>query len=568
MGLLGSLITGTPIGANYSPDDWFGFPGGDHYGSGTGQGQQAGGGFTSTGIRVNPTLAFQVSCIFQGVRLIAETMGSLPLILYRQLDDKGDRERARDLDLWDLLREMPNAWQTSQEFREVLTTWAILYPGGYAEIIRDGAGMVTDLVPLDPRTVLVEQLESGRLRYQVRSFGNAGTPGMPGVPTGGHRTLVQDQVFRVRGFGAHTYLGADLLYLAREAIGLWLATEKFEADFFKNGARPSLLGEHPSKLTPEAYARLKQDINEGQAGLGNFHRVLIAQDGMKWSNAGWNARDAQMTQAREAMVWEIARWLNIPAHMLASAKTPTHSSIEQFAREFIDYTIRPWCTRWEGTIKRDLLVDDARGDVYAEFLLDSLLRGNTKDRYEAYALGIMNGFMSENEARVRENLPPVDGLWTPQRSVNQGKGDTSLLGPGKNAPGPPPAPSSPDPAKDAPTEGDDYRATAQVSARRARLAWHVAAESVVRREIDRVQAQAQKSAADATGWRAWVAEFYSEHGPFAAEKLQLEPAIARAYADRHRDALLAKGVAVLETWTTDAVAELLRLAAEEDHDAR
>ena len=512
-----------------------------------------GGGMTATGIPVTPQTAFQVSCIFQGVRLIAETLGSLPLILYRQRED-GGKDRAREHPLWRVLRRVPNVWQTSQEFREVMTARAILWPGAYAEINPDEQNVVGELVPIDPETVLVEQLPSGRLRYTYRDI------------AGLQQVRMQEDIFRLPSFGVHRFMGANLLHLCREAIGLWLAQEKFGAHFFRHGAQPSLLAEHPAKLTGPQFEQLKASIDDKVSGVANAWKILVAQDGMKWSHVGFNARESQLTEFRVEMALEIARWLNIPPFLMGIKDTTSDATAENRARQFVDVTLRPWAVRWEGAIARDLLLEDG-DEVFAEFLLDALLRGDTRERFESYGIGIMNGFMSENEVRIRENMNPVPGLDEPRRSANQDRGGDPT-GPRQSVP----APAAPRPRGPAapPDQSEDDPAEARVMVvrepRRLELIARQAADRVVRREIASVTKKATALASDPAAWAAWLTTFYEAHAALVSETLQLEPACAHAYAEGHRLALLAEGLAVTEHWAHASTRALVALVLEEAAD--
>lgn len=504
---------------------------------------------TGTGIVVTPTLAFQVSCVFHGIRLIAETLGSFPLIIYRELED-GDKERAKDDPLWLTLRRQPNEWQTAQQWRETMTAHAVAWGGGYSEIIGWERGAVDALVPLDPEALAIEQMSSRRLRFILTN------------PDGTKRTLVQEQVFRLQGLALHKFMPLNLLRLAREAIGLWLAQERFNSLFFSQGAKPGLALEHPGKLSAPAQARLREQTQAQIGGLNNAHKVMVAEEGMKLHEFGFNAKDSQMTEARDAQVSEIARWLNIPQHMFKTGEQPTFASIEQFAREFVDYTLRPWCVRWEQAIGRDLITDP---DVYVEHLMDVLLRGSTLERYQAYNTAIMGGFMSENEARSKEGWNRVPGLDTPRRSVNQDRG-ADPQGGDEPPPAPPPARR-----KKAPKDGDDEEDAIATSVeltvepavpRRLLLIAEGTARRVVRKEIARVRDSAVKLSIRPADWNEWLSDFYSEHAGLVSEAMQLEPAVARGYAEAHRLALGARGVSAMENWETTAVHELTALATE------
>lgn len=542
---------------------------------------------TSTGAPVSPAVALQVSCYFQGMRLIAETLGSLPLKLYRERGD-GGKDQVRDHELWRTLRRQANPWQTAQQWRETMTAHAITWGAGYSKKVwtRDDSGAPRlELHPLDPDAVTVEQLATGRLRFRVRK------------PDTTEEVLLQEEVFRVQGLGVHRFMGATTVLLARESIALWIAQEKFAATYFGQGASQGVWLEHPRKLSTDAYNRLKESAAQRYSGPANWHKVQIAEEGMKPHAIGFNAEESQLVEAREAQVLEIARWLNIPEHMLRAGKQPTFASVEQFAREFVDYTIRPWAVRWEAAIDRDLVDED---DVFAEHLLDGLLRGNTTDRANAYRTFVETGVMTRNEVRLRENLNPLPGLDEPLTPLNMSR-TTDAGGEADNedeekdasatqesdstetlsraaayldslrsrhgedglalvlravAAGASGERAEPLPARTASAESIRLRAIAQASAAR-----------LVRKELARLRDLAVRNPTDQAAFLRAAEDFYAQHQTLIAETLQIPTALARDYCDNHVAELAERGLAAPGAWETTATDHLTALAVEETPDA-
>lgn len=487
---------------------------------------------SSSGITVTPQLAFQVSCFFLGVKLIAETISTIPLKFYREIGDD-EKELARDYWLRPVLdtkRGIANAWQTAQQWREAAAARMIAWGAGISEIKPGQQGRPLDFWLLDNDRTQSEQLADGRLRFKV-------------TRDDGHTdTLAQDQVCRIEGLSLHRFVPANVLALARECIGVWLAVERYEGLFFAQGARPSLFLEHPGKPDKPTMDRLRENVQAWQ-GLRNMFKVFIGEQGMKPTQIGFSPRDAMLPEQRQELALEVCRWLNMPPHMLkaggSSGTEEAAASMEQLAQEYVDYTVRPLSVRIEACYQRDLISEP---DIYAEHILEGLLRGDTLKRFQAYQIGIMNGFMAENEARVRENLPKAPGLDQPRRSVNQDRGAD---------------PRQSDPRQTQPGQGS-------APPRRLALVVRCNAESVVRKEIAAILDKAAKLANDPEAWGAWVRDFYgvSIYG-YVLEKLQLEPLLARKYTDRHRAALLAEGVKATERWPVEAVEELTRLTIEE-----
>lgn len=348
---------------------------------------------TSAGVEVTPDTSLSYSAVFACVRVIAEDVSSLSLLLYRRL--ARGKERAVEHPLYRLLHDMPNPEMTSQELRETLTGHVVLWGNGYAEIERDRAGRVIGLWPLRPDRMRVRR-EGGRLVYEYRL-------------ADGPARLDAAQVMHLRGLGSNGIVGYSPIALQRNAVGLGLATEEFGSRFFANGARPGLVLSHPGQLSPAAQENLRQSWGRQHEGLSKSHRVGILEEGMTITQIGIPPEDAQFLETRRFQALEIARVFRVPPHMIGDLDRATFSNIEHQAIQYVDGTLLPWLRRWEMRIWADLLTDQERAQLFAEHLLDGKLRGDTVTRYQAYMTGRQGGWLSVNDIRERENMNPVDG---------------------------------------------------------------------------------------------------------------------------------------------------------------
>ncbi len=354
----------------------------------------SGGGQAASGVTVNENTALQSTAVFACVRILAETIASLPLPVYRRLQG-GGKERAADHYLYPLLHDQPNPEMTSFEFRETLMGHLALWGNAYAEIERDGAGRVRALWPLRPDRMQIRRDAHG-LRYEYT------------LPDGLIAVLRQRNIMHIRGLSGNAIVGYYPIRLAREAIGLALATEEFGARFFGSGSRPGGVLEHPGKLSDEAAKRLRQSWEDVHSGLSGAHRVAILEEGIKWHQIGIPPEDAQFIDTRKFQIAEIARIFRVPLHLLDEHdKAATYASVEQFALQFVIHTIRPWLVRWEQAFKRDLFLPQERDRYFAEFLVEGLLRGDIESRYRAYATARQWGWMSANDILELENRNPI-----------------------------------------------------------------------------------------------------------------------------------------------------------------
>lgn len=350
-----------------------------------------GGMATYTGRTVNTVDALHYNPVYACVKIIAEDVASLPLITYRRVD--GGRERAMDHRLYPILHDRPNPEMSSVEFRETLQGHLLLWGNAYAEIERDGAGRVVNLWPLRPDRMSVERM--GDLVYTY-------------VLPGGDRVRIPTvNVLHLRGLSSDGYVGYSPIALAREAVGLGLATEEYAARFFGNDARPGGVLQHPGKLSTDAATRLKASWEAAHRGLTNSQRVAVLEEGIEWKQVGMPARDAQFLETRMYQLRDVARIYRVPLHKLGDLERATFSNIEHQSREYVDSTLRPWLVRWEQRLNMALFSAQDAGRYYVEHLVDALLRGDLKSRYEAYAVGRTNGWLSADDIRELENMNPL-----------------------------------------------------------------------------------------------------------------------------------------------------------------
>lgn len=349
---------------------------------------------TASGVSVSPDTALNAAAVWAAVKVISETVGSVPLIMYRRRAD-GGKERATDHPLYDLLHDQPNRSQTAFEFKEMLTTHLLLRGNAYAEIVPGPRGPVDQLLPVHPDLVTPERRPDGYLQFRVRDG------------KGGERTLLQDEMLYLRGLSLDGVTGVSVITYARESIGLMQAAESYGARVFSQGAQPGGVLEHPKELSKEAAARVSESWQAAHSGLGNAHKVAVLEDGLTWKQTSMTSEDAQYLETRKFEISEMSRWFRVPAHMLGDLERATFSNIEHLGLEFVIYTMLAWFTRWEQAIKRDLILSPRT--YFAEFLVDGLLRGDIKTRYEAYAIGRQWGWLSQNDIRRLENMNPIAG---------------------------------------------------------------------------------------------------------------------------------------------------------------
>jgi HK97 family phage portal protein len=344
---------------------------------------------THSGINVSETTALNYSAVWAAVNIIAGQIASLPLHLYRR-DSNGGRERVADHPVARLYRQ-PNDEMTSMVFRETLLAHVLTWGNAYAEIERTRAGRPVALWPLNPSKVRPDRDRAKRVVYTV-----AGQP-----------QVRSENIYHLPGLGFDGLVGYSVIRMARESIGLGLATEAFGSAFFGNGAWPGLVATHPETLGEEAHKNLTRSLNEKHQGVDNSHRLIVLEEGMKVEKVGIPPEDAQFLETRKFQVVEVARWFNIAPHKLKDLDRATFSNIEHQNIDHVTDTLRPWMVRAEQECDRKLLGEGEREAYYSEHLADALLRGDIRNRYSAYAVGRQWGWLSADDIREKENMNPL-----------------------------------------------------------------------------------------------------------------------------------------------------------------
>lgn len=338
--------------------------------------------------------ALRISTVFACVRVISETISSLPLKFYERLSGGGKGE-IPDYSLAYLLNQ-PNKFQTQMEYIETLCAHMCLRGNHYSGVNYNGGGQIVELVPLLPGNMNVEIIGDSLIyKYQDEKQ---------------QKEIQYDgtRIFHLKGLSLDGIMGLSPLSYARKIFDLSIAAETHGTAYYKNGARTPGFLSHPGKLKELTRKSLQKDINEKMSGDNKF-KIIVLEENMNWINSGISAEDSQYLQTRQFSVEEICRIFRVPAVLVQHPdKTMSYASAEQFFLSFVVHTIRPWVKRIESRINL-LIPPKDRIKRFSEFLLDGLLRGDNKSRYEAYAIAKQNKIMTTNEIREKENLNPVEG---------------------------------------------------------------------------------------------------------------------------------------------------------------
>jgi len=344
---------------------------------------------SKTGIAITEDSAMRLSAVFGAVRVISETIASLP---WEVKQDAGDSTRSASAHPINKLIHHPNAMMTDFNFREVCQAHLCLHGNAFIAIRRNEAGQAVKLIPVHPDRVEVKV-------YKDEKFYNIDQ---------GKETFDDTEMIHILGLSFDGIIGKSVIEAARESIGLGLAADQFGGSFFGNGANVSAVLTHPGKLSDEAYKRLMTSWARRYSGLDNSHKTAILEEGMNLTKVSISPQESQFLETRKFGVEDIARFFRIPLAYLGSLEnSSTRANIEEQGIQFQRNTILPWVKRWEAEFNRKLF--PGQEDYFIRMNMDGLLRGDISSRYSSYATARQWGWMSVNDIRKYESLDPIDG---------------------------------------------------------------------------------------------------------------------------------------------------------------
>lgn len=344
--------------------------------------------------------AMQISAVWACVRLLSTMVSTMPLEFFRY-DGEDSKSLEPDHPIARLFWYSPNAHMSAFNFRKSMNVQLALFGNAYAFIDRNAAGEAVSLLPLQAPNVDVFLSDSGDVTYRVHR-------------SDGYRDFSADKIFHLKGFGTDGLVGLSPIESASRTMGVTISMEDQQRDFYANGAKtPKILKTGDRVLSAEQRAQVRKNFDEIAHGPVS-DRLWILEAGFDTDDVTINPSDAQTLESRRFQVGEIARVFGVPPHKIGDVEKSTSwgSGIEQQNIEFIQSTLMGYFKEWESAIERQLLRPrERRGDsrIRAQHNLESLLRGDSAARSSFLSEMTRNGVYTINEARARENLPPVEG---------------------------------------------------------------------------------------------------------------------------------------------------------------
>ncbi|AWW32166.1 phage portal protein [Echinicola strongylocentroti] len=350
-------------------------------------------GIASSGVPVNEKSINQITAWTSGVRLIAETIGSLPL---QNIRTSGDRHIKEKSDIWFLMARKPNSFMTSNIFWELVAKYCIHRGNHFSVIIRNNDYKVQEVIPIHEDRSVDVIFSNNRKYYRI---------------SGISEILDQDQVLHFMALG-DGIKGISLIEYIATSAGITLASQKNEATFFKNGSQLQGVLEHPKQLKKESANRLRKDWHQIYHNPeGSDNRVAILEEGMTYKTISIDPAAAKLLDTLKKGNIDVSRILRLPPYMLMEMDGATYSNIEHQGLEFVKYTLTTWLSRFEREMWDKLYTEkEKRSDELKwKFNVEGLLRGDFKTRMEGYRVAINAGLKSQNECRALEDMDPFEG---------------------------------------------------------------------------------------------------------------------------------------------------------------
>lgn len=350
-------------------------------------------GMSSSGKVVSADKAIHLSAVWACVRLLSESVSTLPLKIYERQPD-GSRKPATNHPAYQVLCRRPNLEMTPSRFMLMLVASICLRGNAFVEKKMIGNRLVS-LVPLLPQNMVVKRLDNGSLEYTYTESATS-------------RVIPAKNIMHIRGFGLDGVCGMMPMMAGRDVIGSAMAVEESAAKIFENGLQCSGFLSADGALNEEQRERLRGYMAKF-IGSRNAGKIMVVEGGLKYQSVTMNPEAAQMLESRAFSIEEICRWFRVPPFMVGHADKQSSwaSSVEGMNLQFLTNTLRPLLVNIEQEISRCLL--DGDEDLFAEFSVEGLLRADSAGRAAYYTTALQNGWMSRNDVRRLENMPPIEG---------------------------------------------------------------------------------------------------------------------------------------------------------------
>ena len=341
--------------------------------------------------QVSAESALTFSAVWAAMRLLSESIATLPVGVFRK-ENNGDNVEV-DSDLSFLVKYQPNSYQNKITFYERIIMDMLSDGNSYVQIVRNGAGRVIELLPLNYGDIETYTL-ANKLYYSDENSGE---------------THDSDNIMHFKMItGPDGITGLSPIEQCRNAIGWGMDVQEYSSTFFKNGGKLSGILESDRALSEQAIDRLRNSFNKNYGTLSGSNQTAVLEEGLKYKSISVTPDQAQFLASRQFSIQEVARIFGLPPHLLKDLSASSFNNIEMQSQEFVSYSLMPYISKIELEMSLKLFRRNNIGREYIKFNVNGLLRGNVKDRADYYKTAITNGWMTVNEVRAKEDLNKVE----------------------------------------------------------------------------------------------------------------------------------------------------------------
>ena len=347
---------------------------------------------------INPKTAISIPAVLACIKVIAETIATLPCHIYERDGDKTVRTPTHNLDY--LLHHSPNGVMTKVNFFESIMVQTLIFGNAFVEIERNSFLDIEALHILSPENMSIK-IENNNITYEYNDSGVI-------------KIYSPDDIIHIAGLSGNGLVGLSPIYTCHTELSTMLSQSYFSLDFFSNGAKKTPVLTAETKLKPETKQALKDSFRV------NWHKgIVLLEEGIKVEPMTMALSDAQFLESKQYSLQDVCRIYRVPPHMVADLSHATFSNIEQQYIAFVRETILTWCVRLENAFGMKLFKGKDESKYFIKFVIDGLLRGDTATRQQAYKTQLENGIITINEWRKLENLPPIDEPFANDHFVSQ-----------------------------------------------------------------------------------------------------------------------------------------------------
>lgn len=474
--------------------------------------------YSRAGVHVSPESAMKAAAVYRCVSILSNVLAMFPKGMYEKFE-RG-RRPAPEHPLDPIISFRPNRRQNAFEFWRQVAYHMVLRQNAYVQIVPGppGRGWVGELVPLNPDRISgPEEMPGGTLRYKYRTAQGTEIKMVGNV-----------DIWHIQGLSSDGLRGLSMVEMASDSIGLSLAAERHAARFFERGVKPQGILQHEKTLKTETAKEMSESFGRVYGGEAGTGKVPVLWEGMKFNPVSMTLKDAEFLDSRKFSVSEIARWFGVPPHMVGDVERSTSwgTGIEQQGIQFLVYSLEPWITLLEQSIRFSLVVQPDR--YYPKFNVNSILRMDAKSQADVFAVLIDKGILNPNECRELLERNPREGG---DEYVDVTKETSS--------PATPATPSEPEEEEEDDEEEEDTAARALETARALASARVLELLEEERQALTRLAKEHSKSR---DGWRSAAAAFYGRFSGRVAAALTCDRGAAKQWCETRRGLVLSEGI--------------------------